>query len=386
MTNMLASVTTGDEAELAVAGGADIVDMKDPALGALGALPAATVADIVRRIAGRRPCSAVTGDLPMEPATVLAAAQAMAATGVDYVKTGIFPQGDPAGCIRALAPLAQGSALIGVMFADLPLDLALVPLMAQAGFKGAMLDTARKGEGRLIDHQSLAALDDFLKLCRAHGLMTGLAGALEAPDVPRLLALGPDTLGFRGALCTGHARKAQLDPAAMALIRSLIPQSAPAPAQSPKVDWRLLSARGYSHDRNAPDGPTDKVFVRDLVLPMHIGAYGFERGQSQKVRFNVEADVARMAATGDDMRNVFSYDVIRDAIGMILQRGHIAMVETIAEEIAQIVLRHPRVVNVMVRVEKLEIVDGSLGVEIKRARPVAAASVRELFPGAARGA
>ena len=385
MTKMLASVTTGDEADLALSGGADIVDMKDPASGALGALPPASVAEIVKRIAGGRPCSAVSGDLPMAPATVLAAAEAMAATGVDYVKIGIFPDGDPAGCIRALAPLAQKAALIGVLFADLPLDLSLVALMARSGFKGAMLDTARKGAGRLIDHRSFTALDDFLKLCRAHGLTTGLAGSLEAPDVPRLLALGPEILGFRGALCAGHARKAQLDPAAFALIRALIPQAA-AVAESPKVDWRLLSARGYSHDRNAPHGPTDKVFVRDLVLAMHIGAYGFERGQAQKVRFNVEADVARIAPTGDDMRDVFSYDVIRDAIGMILERGHIAMVETLAEEIAQIVLRHPRVVNVLVRVEKLEIVDGSLGVEIKRARPVATASVRELFPGAGRGA
>ena len=384
MTRMLASVTDGAEAEIAVAGGADIIDIKDPAKGALGALPPLEVAAIVAAIAGRRPSSAVTGDLPMQPALVLAAAQAMAASGVGYVKIGIFPDAAAADCIRALAPLARATALVGVMFADLELDLALLPLMAQCGFAGAMLDTARKGgAGRLTDRRDFAFIGDFARACREHGLLCGLAGSLEAPDIPRLLAAGPDFLGFRGALCAGHERRASIDAGALAMIRALIPRAAPAPETAPKVDWRLLSARGYSRDGGA--GATDKVFVRDLVLPMHIGAYGYERVHAQKVRFNVEAQVARAAAAGDDMRGVFSYDVIRDAIGAILQRGHIAMVETIAEEVAQAVLRHERVVDVMVRVEKLEIIDGSLGVEIRRGRVAANATVAELFADARRG-
>ncbi len=69
MTAMLASVRTLDEALLALAGGADIIDLKDPARGALGALDQATARNIVAAIGGRAPVSATIGDLPsMVPA------------------------------------------------------------------------------------------------------------------------------------------------------------------------------------------------------------------------------------------------------------------------------------------------------------------------------
>ena len=101
MTRFLASVTSVAEAETALAGGADIVDCKDPGQGALGALPPQTVGAIVRAVGGRRPVSAVTGDLPMLPDVVVNAAQEMAATGVDYIKAGLFAgEGRPA-CISA---------------------------------------------------------------------------------------------------------------------------------------------------------------------------------------------------------------------------------------------------------------------------------------------
>ena len=68
------------------------------------------------------------------------------------------------------------------------------------------------------------------------------------------------------------------------------------------------------------------------------------------------------------MRAVVSYDVILDAVRIVTGRGHIDFIETIAEEVAAIVLRHPRVETVRVKVEKLDVVEGSVGVEIVRRR------------------
>ena len=126
-------------------------------------------------------------------------------------------------CIRALADTARATRLVGVLFADLGPDFSLLQAMAEAGFAGAMLDTAGKGMGRLTTHLGADQLARFVAACREHRLICGLAGGLEAPDVPRLLALGPDVLGFRGALCGGHGRSGRLDPEAVALIRGLIP-------------------------------------------------------------------------------------------------------------------------------------------------------------------
>ena len=382
MSLMLASVTNAAEADTALAGGADIIDFKDPAKGALGALPVADVAAIVAARKGQRQFSAVTGDLPMQPMVLAGAAAAMAATGVDFVKIGLFPDPATADCIRALAPLATKTALVGVMFADLQPDFGLVALMAASGFKGAMLDTARKGGGRLLQHLDMPALTRFTALCREHGLRSGLAGSLEAPDVPRLLAAAPDYLGFRGALCHKHDRKAGLDGEAFALIRALIPAAKSASQAKPdKVDWRLLSARGYSRDHEARALPGDRIFVRDLVLPVHIGAYDYEHDIIQNVRFNIEAEVLRAHHGSDDMRDVVSYDLIRDAVLMVLSHGHVAMVETLAEEISQALLKDARILKTQVRVEKLDVIKGSVGVEIQRERAQRGAGVQELFPG-----
>jgi dihydroneopterin aldolase len=382
MTLMLASVTGPAEAEVALDAGVDIIDLKDPSAGALGALPGETVRDAVARIAARRQTSAVTGDLPMLPDTVRAAAEAMAECGVDYVKVGIFPSEHAREVIAALKETAGRTNLVAVLFADLTPDFALVDACADAGFAGAMLDTARKGGGRLIEHLDFLSLEKFIGRCHARGLLAGLAGSLEAPDVPRLLPLAPDLLGFRSALCRAGNRKDELDPQAIAVIRGLIPPQFSRRATTEKIDWRLRAARGYTVGHGS-EAKTDRVFVRDFVLKARIGAYSHEQEAEQRLRFNVEADVLRPDLKTADMREVFSYDTIRDAIELILARGHVALVEKLAEDIADRVLRDPRVFSVNIRIEKLDIVPGSVGIEIKRERRKSSANVHQLFPGLA---
>lgn len=384
MTLMLASVTGPSEAELALAHGADIIDLKDPAKGALGALDPAVVHEVVGAVGRRRPVSAVTGDLPMQAEVIVAAAREMAAAGVDYVKIGLFPVAGRADCIRALAPVARRTRIVGVMFADRGADLDLLPLMQDAGFAGAMLDTAGKGRGRLLHHADAATLGTFVSACRAHDLLTGLAGSLEPPDVPRLLLLAPDFLGFRGALCAAHDRTAGLDPAAFDVIRTLIPRDhggAVEPREPHRAHYWQLAARNISTEPPAAER-SDRIFVDDLVLPVSIGAYDAERTSPQKVRFTVTAEIARGGQPAQDMRDVVSYDVISDGIRLITAAGHIVLVETLAERVAEFVLKHARVQRVIVKVEKLEASTGRVGVEITRQRPAEMAKIYQLYPGA----
>ena len=107
MTLMLASVTGPQEAEIALAHGADIIDLKDTTNGAFGAVSPDTVRATVAAVSGRRPVSAVSGELPMEPAALVGAAAAMADAGAEYVKVGLFPGARRADCIRALSRLAR---------------------------------------------------------------------------------------------------------------------------------------------------------------------------------------------------------------------------------------------------------------------------------------
>ncbi|MFG1423380.1 (5-formylfuran-3-yl)methyl phosphate synthase [Roseixanthobacter liquoris] len=223
---LLASVATLAEMDLAVAGGADIVDLKDPSRGALGAWAVPALEAAVARwraLPVSRPLlSATVGDYPPVPQVLVQAVRAVGATGVPLVKIGFFTQanvGTLDACLRALAPLARDHRLIAVLFADQAPDFAVLAQMKAAGFHGAMLDTAVKGAGRLTDHLPLSRLEAFVTRARGLGLLSGLAGSLCLADIAPLKTLAPDYLGFRGALC-GGARTDALDPVALARVRA----------------------------------------------------------------------------------------------------------------------------------------------------------------------
>lgn len=223
MTLFLASVRDSAEAEPALLAGADIVDLKDPTQGALGAVAPASARRAVALIAGRVPVSATIGDLPMRPEAIRDAVLERASCGVDYVKFGLFPGGDPQACLQALRPVALHVRLILVLFADALPAFDAVTAASEMGATGIMLDTAEKNAGSLLAHLDAAGIARFVAHAKAQGLMAGLAGSLKAADIPELLSFAPDLLGFRGALCRGN-RNASLDPAACASIRALIPR------------------------------------------------------------------------------------------------------------------------------------------------------------------
>ncbi len=118
MTLMLASVINREEANAVVASGVDMVDLKDPGKGALGAMALDEVASIVDAVGKRKPVSAAAGDDFDSPSAATAAALALAARGVDYVKVGLSSDAVGAERIRALGTLADRTKLVGVLFAD----------------------------------------------------------------------------------------------------------------------------------------------------------------------------------------------------------------------------------------------------------------------------
>jgi len=232
MTGLLASIRSAAEAALAVAGGADIIDAKEPAAGALGRVGSRVLRAVVHEVAGRRPVSATIGDLDLRPSVVTAAVESTAADGVDIVKIGVFP-GAVEATWAALQPLARGGLrLVAVVFADQAPDLVELPKRcAEAGFFGVMLDTADKAAGPLTAHLDPEALAAFVGRARGLGLASGLAGSLRLDDIPSLAPIGADYLGFRSAL-TIAGRSSGLDAAALRAVRQALDQAAPSRASS----------------------------------------------------------------------------------------------------------------------------------------------------------
>ncbi len=223
MSLMLASVNSLHEAQMVYRLNVDIIDLKQPEKGALGALSIIEVAEIVRKLKPDAQLSATVGDLPMQADVLSQAVKAMASTGVDFVKIGFFPDGDWPSCIAALSALAkQDYRLIAVLFADTGTDFSITKTLAKAGFHGVMLDTMHKKMGSLTGFRSLPELQSFVETARSNSLLTGLAGSLSLTDVPLLSALKADYLGFRGALCKQSCRTSELDEVRICQIRELL--------------------------------------------------------------------------------------------------------------------------------------------------------------------
>jgi len=114
------------------------------------------------------------------------------------------------------------------------------------------------------------------------------------------------------------------------------------------------------------------VFIRDLVVPCSIGIHDHEKESPQRVRLNLDLSVHEPAdAVNDDYANVVCYEQIANEMRGLIGRGHVNLVETLAEDIATICLEKVRVRSVRVRVEKLDILAdaSSVGVEIERFQP-----------------
>ena len=119
---------------------------------------------------------------------------------------------------------------------------------------------------------------------------------------------------------------------------------------------------------NADEG-VRHVFVRDLELGAKIGVHTFERISTQPVRINVDLFV-REGPQSDQLDDVVCYEDVVDGIKEIIAAGHVNLVETLAENIAQMCLQDERVLKCRIRVEKLKVIAeaASVGVEIERKR------------------
>ena len=149
----------------------------------------------------------------------------MHACGVDIVKVGVFDRTISPFMLSVLDRLAdRGIRIVLVFFAELyPPDIDFQRLR-RGGITGVMLDTCEKANGNLRDKLDDGTLAEFVRKAGRAGLMTGLAGSLTREDIPPLLEINPDYLGFRGALCKQHRRTSEMDGAKVADIRNLIPR------------------------------------------------------------------------------------------------------------------------------------------------------------------
>jgi uncharacterized protein (UPF0264 family) len=207
MTQLLISVRSAVEARVACQAGADLIDVKEPARGALGAADRATIEAVVREVDGRLPVSVALGELPHA-----ASLHESFAGRVRYAKFGL------AGCgmlsdwrerwEAAVEALPERVSPVAVVYADWRSAGAPQPRQVVAHAKrlncgAVLLDTFDKSRGPLLTHFDLRQLRRFIARVRGGGFTSVVAGSLRLADVAAIAALECDYIGVRGAACAG---------------------------------------------------------------------------------------------------------------------------------------------------------------------------------------
>lgn len=337
MIKLMASVASLADSRSAIAGGAHILDIAEQqvfsALLSEGRQPAAD-------LAVRWSLDHAGEDAPDLPATLLVSLPRSSPDSIEALDE----------FLESLAELSSQARVMARIQPSHPASADLVERLSRAGCAGVLLDSGETDVPRLFDHLTIGALRNFIEKARTAGLLVGLGGALEAPDIPRLKPLAPDFLRFGSALRSPVSEvELALDEALVRAMVGLLAGEKQAPAP-------ILA------------GAPDRIIVDGLVVSMGLGAYAREHGHSQRVRFDVVVELASRRSRADDMSDIFSYDVITDAVAELAASGHVVLVETLAEALAARILQEPRALKAVVRVTKLDLGPTAMGIEITRIR------------------
>ncbi|KKM08947.1 hypothetical protein SY88_21025 [Clostridiales bacterium PH28_bin88] len=221
---LLVSVVDAAEALAALEGGADIIDVKNPLEGALGANFPWRIREIAGLMPGGRELSATLGDAACLPGAYSLAAAGAAWCGARYVKVGLYGMENGEAAIYFLRQVNRAIRLvtgeqgqvIAVGYADAGRVGAMPPaelprVAAEAGVHGCMLDTAVKDGASLLRVMTMHELARFVRETRARRLVCGLAGSLGSEDLPAVRELGPDVVGVRSAACRGDRVRGRVD-------------------------------------------------------------------------------------------------------------------------------------------------------------------------------
>tara|TARA_B100001996_G_scaffold349607_1_gene308450 strand:+ start:986 stop:1726 length:741 start_codon:yes stop_codon:yes gene_type:complete len=223
MTGMLASVASLEEAKTVLEHRVDIIDLKNPKLGALGQLDCDTISSVVELVNNQLPVSATIGDIKPNDSKLYNRIINTADLGVNFVKVGLFSKNIPNYFLDTINDCCRKNInIIIVIFAENFIGMDLLESLITSNISGIMLDTKNKSSKNLCSLMRYKTLEKFIKVAKENNLITGLAGSLKTEDIDSLISLNPDYLGFRGALCMKKDRVKTLDEKSIIRIRDII--------------------------------------------------------------------------------------------------------------------------------------------------------------------
>ena len=212
---LLVSPINTDEAKAAFFGGADIIDVKNPKEGSLGANFPWVISAVIEAIESKKPVSATIGDFNYKPGTASLAALGAATAGADYIKVGLYDiqtaeQAEDllSNVVQSVKRCDPNKMAVAAAYADYRRINSISPLLlpeigAKVGADVVMIDTGIKDGRSAFEFMTEAELTTFVDAARNLNLRTALAGAIRFEDLEIVRRINPDIIGIRGMVCGG---------------------------------------------------------------------------------------------------------------------------------------------------------------------------------------
>ncbi len=221
---LLISVRDAAEAVIAIESGADIVDIKDPARGALGRATNEVVSHIVAAIDSRSATASVPVTMALGELRELNRDTFEVPRGISALKLGLAGCADrrdwrcdwadfKASCEAqtSLSPDWVGVAYADSRLAESPAAMDVIRASSELGCRGVLVDTYSKAAGRLWDFVDLATFQEWTSAIHKQGMFVAVAGSLRAGDLSRMGELPLDIVAVRGGVCVHGERSSTVD-------------------------------------------------------------------------------------------------------------------------------------------------------------------------------
>ncbi|OQD58067.1 4-HFC-P synthase [Methanobrevibacter arboriphilus JCM 13429 = DSM 1125] len=232
---LLISPINNEEALESIEGGADIVDVKNPKEGSLGANFPWVISEIRKMTPDDMLVSATLGDVPYKPGTVSLAAMGALTSGADYIKVGLYGTSNYDEALEVMTNVVKtvksnnpNATVVASGYGDAHRVGAVSPwdipkVAKESGSDLAMLDTAVKDGKTLFDYLNIDDLKKFVEETHSYGLKSALAGSVKKEQLKPLYDIGCDVVGVRGAACTGGDRNnGKISRTAVAELKELV--------------------------------------------------------------------------------------------------------------------------------------------------------------------
>ena len=216
-TGLLVSVRSADEVKAALEGGADLIDVKEPARGALGIAEAEVAAAVLKAVKGKVPVSAALGEFSDN---ILTEAHWHLELKLDYVKWGLAGYTDRVGwgedLLETRRQLPAGMEAVCVAYADWQRTNSIAPaelvkFAKRFRWKAFLLDTGVKDSKTLLNFMKPPEIIELVESLHRGGVKVAIGGCLAPEHMKQLKDVKPDWFAVRGSACAGGKRDGTID-------------------------------------------------------------------------------------------------------------------------------------------------------------------------------